>query len=51
MRIAHGSAFALAIAMLIPAAIGAQGQETARAVPGGGISAPGWTGKVDPNVK
>ena len=49
MRIAHGSAFALAIAMLIPAAIGAQGQETARAVPGGGISAPGWTGKVDPN--
>jgi hypothetical protein len=49
MRIAHGSAFALAIAMLIPAAIGAQGQETARAVPGGGISVSGWTGKVDPN--
>jgi hypothetical protein len=49
MRIAHGSAFALAIAMLIPATIGAQGQETARAVPGGGISVSGWTGKVDPN--
>jgi hypothetical protein len=49
MRIAHGSALALAIAMLIPAAIGAQGQETARAVPGGGISVSGWTGKVDPN--
>jgi hypothetical protein len=49
MRIAHGSAFALAIAMLIPTAIGAQGQEQARVVPGGGISVPGWTGKVDPN--
>jgi hypothetical protein len=49
MRFAHGSAFALAIAMLIPAALGAQGQESARAVPGGGISVSGWTGKVDPN--
>jgi hypothetical protein len=48
MRIAHGSALAIAIAMLIPT-VGAQGQETARAVAGGGVSVPGWTGKVDPN--
>jgi hypothetical protein len=49
MRIAHGSALAIAIAMLIPAATGARGQEAARAVPGGGVSAPGWTGKIDAN--
>jgi hypothetical protein len=49
MRIAHGSALAIAIALLIPTGIGAQGQETARAVAGGGISVPGWTGKIDPN--
>src|SRR4026209_121540 len=49
MRIAHGSALAIAIAMLIPAATGARGQEAARAVPGGGFSAPGWTGKIDAN--
>lgn len=48
MRIAHGSALAFAIAMLIPAT-GAPGQEAARAVAGGGISAPGWTGKIDAN--
>lgn len=28
---------------------GAQGQETARAVAGGGVSVPGWTGKIDAN--
>ncbi|MDQ3212469.1 MAG: hypothetical protein M3Q85_07330 [Acidobacteriota bacterium] len=28
---------------------GAPGQETARAVAGGGISVPGWTGKIDAN--
>jgi hypothetical protein len=48
MRIAHGSALAFAIALLIPAT-GAPGQEAARAVAGGGISAPGWTGKIDAN--
>jgi hypothetical protein len=48
MRIAHGSAIALALAMLVPAGIGAAGQETARPVAGGGITAPGWTGKIDP---
>jgi hypothetical protein len=49
MRIAHGTAIAIALATLIPAGIGAAGQETARAVAGGGITAPGWTGKIDPN--
>ena len=48
MRLVHGSALAVAIALLVPPAIGAQGQmETARAVAGGGISVPGWTGKID----
>ena len=49
MRLVHGSALALTFAMLVPPAIGAQGQETARKVEGGGISVPGWTGKIDPN--
>jgi hypothetical protein len=33
--------------MLIPAAMPAQETETSRAVEGGGISVPGWTGKID----
>jgi hypothetical protein len=33
--------------MLIPAAIHAQQDETSHAVAGGGISVPGWTGKID----
>jgi len=49
MRLISGSAVAVAIAMLVPSAIGAQGQEGARAVAGGGISVPGWTGKIDAN--
>jgi hypothetical protein len=49
MRIAHGSALAIAIAMLIPTGTGAQGQDTAKPVAGGGISVPGWSGKIDPN--
>jgi hypothetical protein len=53
MRIVYGSALALAIAALTPAGTSAQApapaQETAHAVAGGGISAPGWTGKVDAN--
>lgn len=38
----------LAVAVSIPSAFYAQ-DETSRAVAGGGISVPGWTGKVDPN--
>ena len=45
MRIAHGSALAIAIAMLIPT--GAQGQDAAKPVAGGGVSVPGWTGQID----
>jgi hypothetical protein len=50
MRFAYGSALAVTIALVVPPVIGAQGQmESARAVAGGGISAPGWTGKIDAN--
>src|SRR5438128_2116173 len=49
MRLIQGSAIAVAIAVLVPPMLGAQGQETARGVAGGGISAPGWAGKVDAN--
>ena len=50
MRLVYGYAVAVAAAMLIPQGIGAQApQETARAVAGGGITAPGWAGKIDAN--
>ena len=49
MRLVNSSAIAVALAMLIPPVIGAQGQDAARAVAGGGISVPGWTGKIDAN--
>ncbi len=49
MRLVNSSAVAVALAMLIPPVIGAQGQDAARAVPGGGVSVPGWTGKIDAN--
>jgi hypothetical protein len=53
MRVISGAAIAAAIAFAAPIAnpvsIEAQRQETARAVAGGGISAPGWTGKIDAN--
>ena len=45
MRFVHGSALAIAAALLVPTLIGAQ--ETARKVEGGGISVAGWTGKID----
>jgi hypothetical protein len=48
MRFVYGSALTFTIALLLPASLPAQGQtETSHAVEGGGISAPGWTGKVD----
>jgi hypothetical protein len=49
MRFISGSALAVAIVSLAPAVLGAQGKEGARAVAGGGISVPGWTGKIDAN--
>jgi hypothetical protein len=49
MRFICGSAVAVAIVSLASAVFSAQGQEGARAVAGGGISVPGWTGKIDAN--
>jgi hypothetical protein len=50
MRYIHGSTLALAIVTLITLTGKAQGQtETSRSVAGGGISVPGWTGKIDAN--
>jgi hypothetical protein len=47
MRLVHASAVA-AIVAVASAAIAGQGQDAARVVAGGGISVPGWTGKIDP---
>jgi hypothetical protein len=48
MRLTHRTAFSTALLVLISTSVYAQAQsETARAVAGGGISVPGWTGKVD----
>jgi len=47
MHFISGTALAVAIVSLAPAVVGAQGQEGARAIAGGGISVPGWTGKID----
>jgi hypothetical protein len=50
MRFIHTSILAVTIVMLIPAMGKSQGQtETSRSVAGGGISVPGWTGKIDAN--
>ncbi len=52
MRLVHGFTIAVAIFMLLPAAANAQAQgETSRSVAGGGISVPGWVGKIDPNAE
>ncbi len=40
---------ALAIAVFAPAIVNAQGSEVSRSIQGGGISVPGWTGKIDAN--
>jgi len=47
MRLVYGAAVAVVLAMLVPPAIGARGQDAARAVAGGGISVAGWMGKAD----
>ena len=44
MRLVQSVLFCAAVAALLPAQ-----EETAHAVAGGGISVPGWTGKVDAN--
>jgi hypothetical protein len=48
MRLIQASVIGLALFVLSPLASYAQGEsEVARSIAGGGISAPGWTGKVD----
>jgi hypothetical protein len=48
MRHALFTTFTAAITLFVPVAAFAQAQgETSRSVEGGGISAPGWTGKID----
>lgn len=48
MRSVYGSALAVAVVMLVCRVGDAQAQmETTRSVAGGGISVPGWTGKID----
>jgi hypothetical protein len=50
MRFVNNSHLAVAIALLMPAMANPQNpSEVSRSVQGGGISAPGWTGKIDPN--
>jgi hypothetical protein len=49
MRVFHGLTVAIAIAALVPVVGAQQDQEKSIAVKGGGISAPGWVGKVDAN--
>jgi hypothetical protein len=47
MRRAYGSVLAVAAIIVMPRVGVAQGDESSRAVAGGGITAPGWMGKVD----
>ncbi len=49
MRFANKFFFVVAVVMLLAAAVNVQAQETSRAIEGGGVSVPGWTGKVDAN--
>ena len=54
MRLVYGSALAVALMTFVSPVSHAQGQgmqETNRAVAGGGITAPGWQGMVDPTEK
>lgn len=46
VRLIYGLTIAAAVALIVPT-LGAQTQETSRAVAGGGISVAGWTGKAD----
>lgn len=50
MRLIPGCVFAVALTMLTPATTTAQEEGASRKVEGGGISVPGWTGKIDANA-
>jgi hypothetical protein len=47
MRRPYGSALAVAAILVAPHLVAAQGMEASRSVAGGGISIPGWMGKID----
>jgi hypothetical protein len=49
MRVIHASALTVALGLLVPVVHGAPPQDANRAVADGGITAKGWTGKVDAN--
>jgi hypothetical protein len=46
MRLVQGSTLAIALTILVPSM--ATAQDDSRVVKGGGISVPGWQGKIDP---
>jgi hypothetical protein len=48
MRCIHRFALAAATIMLLPGANAASGQDASRAIESGGISVPGWVGRIDP---
>ena len=48
-RVLHVTCTAIAVVTLTAAAHAQEGGETSRTVAGGGISIPGWTGKIDAN--
>jgi hypothetical protein len=48
MRHLHGFALAVAVVMLLPGTHAGYAQDANRAVEGGGISVPGWVGRIDP---
>jgi hypothetical protein len=50
MRRIHVSALAFTAVMVVAGAGVVHGQEVARTIAGGGISAPGWEGQVDPRA-
>jgi hypothetical protein len=51
MRRVHGLAVASAALTLVTALTPAHAQDQSKAVAGGGISAPGWMGQIDPKEK
>ena len=52
MRLTRGSTFAMALALLIPSFVCSYAQGDAdRPVAGGGISVPGWVGKIDADAE
>jgi hypothetical protein len=48
MRFVHCCAVTAALALFVPSVVTAQDQDASRVVKDGGISVPGWQGKIDP---